>query len=67
MQTISKHEERQFMHVFASIKDDRVRYFFAMLADAIAQSSNQVPVDAGQANTSPEHLQEIARRLNQNP
>ncbi len=67
---MSKREERQFMRVFANIKDDKVRYFFAMLADAVAQSSEQVHArvyGTDQANTSQAHVVEIARRLNKNP
>ncbi len=61
MQTAARKQAQEFAHIVEAITDERVRYFYLMLGEALAESGA-----AGQsvrANTSPAHVAEIAARL----
>jgi hypothetical protein len=44
--------------------DDRVRYFYMMLGDAIADASMKHRTEPRRANTGPVHLADLKARLN---
>ena len=59
-------EAIELENILQGITDDRVRYFYMMLGDAIAHASREakdgaVPV---QANTGPAQIADLAARLN---
>ncbi len=70
MPALSKWEGQEFLRVLSNIQDEKVRYFLVMLGQAIGESTAQLrrPVhESDQANTSPAHVAEIARRMNAAP
>ena len=63
MNAISKRESQEFLKVLGNIKDEKTRYFFLMLGEAIgeAQAAAGTPQ---QVNTSPDHIADLQRRIN---
>lgn len=60
MQNAGKKQGHEFAGIVESIADERVRYFYLMLGDALAQAT----AASGPANTGPTHIAGIAARLN---
>lgn len=60
MSAIAKQDSREYLRILENIRDEKVRYFFLMLGEAIAECTAGTPQ---KANTSPAHLAEIAARL----
>jgi hypothetical protein len=61
MQNAAKKRADDFAGIVEAIADERVRYFYLMLGDALANAGE---AHAGLANTSPGHVAGIAARLN---
>lgn len=68
MGALSRHDKARFVTVLERIDDERARYFLMMLCDAMADYAHRHTRShrhgAIEANTSPEHLAQIAARLN---
>jgi hypothetical protein len=66
--TISKKEAREHIENIERISDERVSYFYMMLgsalADALAETRQTYGAAGARANTSPQHLQNIVKRMN---
>jgi hypothetical protein len=66
--TISKKDAREHIENIERISDERVSYFYMMLgsalADALAESRQVTGPARTHANTSPQHLQNIVKRMN---
>jgi hypothetical protein len=57
---------REILNVFNKIEDEKVRYFFLMLGEAIADhraTSQHAAFEPPRANTSAAHLAELEKRL----
>lgn len=61
MASAIKKQKQDFAAIVESISDERVRYFYLMLGDALAQATAS---GAQKVNTSPAHIAEIVTRLN---
>lgn len=58
---LSKKETKDFLATLDRMPDERVRYFYLMLGDAIANGHDMtLPI---QANTGPAQLAELEARL----
>lgn len=66
--SLSKREAREFLDTVERISDDRVAYFYMMLGSALADATSESRPAAGtqetRANTGPQHLKEIVKRMN---
>jgi len=60
MASIAAKQKNELAGILDSITDDRVRYFYLMLGEALAEATQHQPI---RANTSPAHVAEIATRL----
>ena len=58
---LSKKETREFIATLERMPDERVRYFYLMLGDAIA-NGDQITLPI-QSNTGPAQLAELEARL----
>jgi hypothetical protein len=69
MQAMSKRENQEFLRVLSTIQDEKVRYFYVMLGEAIGESiAKSETFDADvKVNTSLGHIEDLARRLNAHP
>lgn len=67
MSSLSKREARELLENVERISDERVTYFYMMLgsalADAMSQAQPMLGASEARANSSPKHLQEIAKRI----
>ena len=64
MRHSAKSQSQNYSRIIANIKDDKVRYFYLILGDAIAEQAN-VPANVGSgANTSAAHIADVESRLN---
>lgn len=65
--TLSKKEAQSLRETVERIGDERVRYFYMMLGDALAEalSARQLP-PVGAANTGPALVADIQKRINTN-
>jgi hypothetical protein len=59
--SLTKKEAKEFLAMLDRMPDDRVRYFYMMLGDAIANGT-AVPMPM-QSNTGPAQLAELEARL----
>ena len=67
MSSLSKREARELLENIERISDERVSYFYMMLGSALADAfseSRPLPSREPRVNTGPQHLQEIAKRIN---
>jgi hypothetical protein len=64
MQAISRTEKQQFSNILGEIRDDQVRYFYLMLGSALAQKDDPDIATQSPANTGPDHIAALRRRLN---
>lgn len=68
MPSLSRKEAREFLETVERISDERVTYFYMMLGSALAEALSEASPALGtsktRANTGPEHIQEIAKRMN---
>jgi hypothetical protein len=60
MRNADKKQAHEFAGIIESIADERVRYFYLMLGDALAQATAP---GGRMINTSPAHVAGIAARL----
>lgn len=64
----SRREAREILENIERMSDERVAYFYMMLGSALAEALSQARPESGanerRANTSPQHLKEIAKRMN---
>lgn len=62
--SLSRKEAQAFRETVERIGDERVRYFYMMLGDALAEALNarRLP-PAGDANTGPMLISDIQKRL----
>lgn len=60
--SLTKKEAREFLATLERMPDERVRYFYMMLGEAIADSG-QIAMPTIQANTGPAQLAELEARL----
>ena len=59
---LTKKETRVFLDTIERMPDERVRYFYLMLGDAIA-NGGQIAMPVMQSNTGPAQLVELENRL----
>ena len=68
MPALSRREAREILENVERMSDERVTYFYMMLGHALADALSQARPASGanetRANTSPQHLKEIAKRMN---
>lgn len=68
MPSLSKREAREILENVERMSDERVTYFYMMLgsalADALSQARPTLTTSERRANTGPQHLKEIAKRIN---
>lgn len=65
--TLSKKEAQSLRETVERIGDERVRYFYMMLGDALAEALAARPVPpVGAANTGPALVADIQKRINTN-
>lgn len=63
MSSLSRREAREFLDIIERISDERVLYFYMMLGSALADALATRAPQQTPANTSMQHLQDIARRM----
>ncbi len=65
--SLSKKEAQTLRETVERIGDERVRYFYMMLGDALAEALGAKPVPpVGAANTGPALVADIQKRINSN-
>lgn len=67
MSSLSKRDAREILENVERMSDERVAYFYMMLgsalADALSQERPTLVTSETRANTGPQHLKEIAKRI----
>jgi len=63
MPALSRRNKNEFVDILERMPDEKIRYFYMMLGSAIADRAEIKP--SAQVNTSPAHLVDLERRLNQ--